>query len=491
MSSSIYRNSARDSNIHTNRGMGNLGNTCFASSVIQLLSNIPSFNRPFLSGSIEREYIEGENSDVTKSLSKCIHSLHNKINCQEQLQQDYSIFKKAFESQHEQYEGTDQHDAQECLGHVLDCIKHDVNRASTKSKVDVEWGQGENETPDDAVKRIKSEVRQNEDSIVNDLFTSLEQSTICCHECGHKSIRYTNQDTLSLQIPYPEDAAINEGIITGEKTTIKQLVTNYFNSEEVKYNCPRCTNNKMTKTLRIVQSPEIMITHLKRFKHSNIANERAKVNSKVEMGIHQNLDISPYIAKGIMETAEYKIMGFITHHGRYGSGHYTASIHDATNNEWRVYNDGEVDVIPDSVDVVNGDTYIALWQKTSVVTHDTNYERCPYEALSNVELDYESDNESDGGTSNVTNFNTDDGLSGMPLVNDLPLLMTIVKSMLPPTNESESDLKLKPSTTKEDSDDSDDDVSECYSIPPMAYSVASDTESEYKLSDTDSDSDGM
>ena len=77
------------------------------------------------------------------------------------------------------------------------------------------------------------------------------------------------------------------------------------------------------------------------------------------------------------------------------------------------------------------------------------------------------------------------------------MTLELAKSKLPPEeyeedSEHEEDSvqscppSLKPSTIKEDDDEFD-----CYSIPSMACTVTSDTDSEFDLSDIDSDSDGM
>ena len=116
-------------------GLINIGNTCFMNSALQSLSNLFPFTNYFLSGSYEKEINKKNKLGTAGKLSKEYHSILENLWMGKDAFRPKS-FKALISKIAPQFEGYQQHDAQELLMYLLDGLHEDLNRVVVKKYVE-------------------------------------------------------------------------------------------------------------------------------------------------------------------------------------------------------------------------------------------------------------------------------------------------------------------------------------------------------------------
>ncbi|CAJ0933765.1 unnamed protein product, partial [Mesorhabditis belari] len=148
--------------------------------------------------------------------------------------------------------------------------------------------------------------------------------------------------------------------------TLQSCLSAYTSEEILEWRCERCTGKKANKQLKFNSCPQILILHLKRFRHiQNEITEPIKVDVSVKFPI-EGLDMSPFVSpsnpqngkrhsiigkkfnKEMQATVShsspddniYDLFAVVNHKGdRVSSGHYTATVKNPTDGVWRTFDD--------------------------------------------------------------------------------------------------------------------------------------------------------
>ncbi|GFR88125.1 ubiquitin carboxyl-terminal hydrolase 20, partial [Elysia marginata] len=115
------------------------------------------------------------------------------------------------------------------------------------------------------------------------------------------------------------------------------------------------------KYSRVLESPEILTVHLKRFRHEFYSS---KISTFISFPL-EGLDMAPYLNKGCnSEATYYDLFAIICHHGTAGGGHYTAYCLNHLNQQWYEFDDQLVTEV-DVGQVLNCEAYVLFYRKSN------------------------------------------------------------------------------------------------------------------------------
>ncbi|PLW47368.1 hypothetical protein PCASD_02576 [Puccinia coronata f. sp. avenae] len=322
-------------------GLKNLGNTCYMNSTIQCLSATIPLARFFKDGSykrcINRTNPLGTQGQLAESFAELVRVLWGA---------QYTFvspitFKDAICRFAPQFRGSDQQDAQEFLGFLLDGLHEDLNLVTNKPsplEMTPEREAALEKLPTQIASAKEWEIyKRRDNSVIVELFQGQYRSRLQCLTCNTTSTTFNTFMYLSLPIPN------KRGI---SKVSLTQCLDAFLKEEIMEkddaWNCPKCkTRRKATKRLSLSKLPPILLIHLKRFSFKGPFSD--KLETFVQYPLY-GLDLSTYVpppltagslsaehrqhyeetARSTPESNIYDLYAVCNHFGSLSSGHYTA-----------------------------------------------------------------------------------------------------------------------------------------------------------------------
>lgn len=243
----------------------------------------------------------------------------------------------------------------------------------------------------------------NYNSIVTDLFDGTIQSSVQCLTCHRVSSRVETFQDVSLPIPGKDELTVLHSSqcspltscsslmdrdqekgwmltifewlrrwFVGPQVTLHDCLSAFFSADELKgdnmYSCEKCKKLRNgVKLCKVVNLPEILCIHLKRFKHEMYFS--AKINNFISFPL-TGLDMKPFVVKDFNKLdpshrcTTYDLVAIITHHGSVGAGHYVTFAKNYINGKWHEFNDSWVSEVSDSY-VSDVEAYVLFYRKSS------------------------------------------------------------------------------------------------------------------------------
>ena len=184
-------------------GLSNLGNTCYMASALQALSATRLLREYFILRSyaldINEENPHGTGGQLAVTLADLLQEMWSN---QGSATLAPRRLKQVIASTHSQFEGNDQHDAQELVDAVLGTLNEDLNRVQGKKpyfSLPDSDGRPDGEV---AAEWWLAHLRR-ERSVITTLFSGQFRSTLTCINCGFTSCRYEPFSLLPLPLPEP------------------------------------------------------------------------------------------------------------------------------------------------------------------------------------------------------------------------------------------------------------------------------------------------
>ena len=329
-------------------GLGNVGNTCYLNSCVQILSHTYELSEFLNKQTYTRKINKIPESVLLVEWDK-LRQLMWSDNCTiAPWGFVKAVQKVATTKERDLFTGHAQNDVQEFLLFLVDGFHMALAR-----EVDMEiTGKALNKTDRlaESCYNMMKNMYRNEYSEMLGIFYGIHVSEI------------TSMDTDEILSVTPEPFSVISLSIPNNKRipTILDCFDQYCSKEALDgenawFNDK--TNEKENARRGIVfwNLPEVLIIDLKRWNDNG-----NKINKMVNV-VLQSLDLSPYVKGYNKQSYVYDLYGTCNHSGGSMGGHYTAHVKNA-NGKWYSFNDTNVDEItPDKV--VSTSSYCLFFRK--------------------------------------------------------------------------------------------------------------------------------
>lgn len=156
------------------------------------------------------------------------------------------------------------------------------------------------------------------------------------------------------------------GWFWGPQVTLQDCLSIFFGTDPLEgdneYSCDRCTKkNRGVKFLKILELPEVLCIHFKRYESIG----SAKITTHVSFPL-EGLELAPFMSENSKpQCTTYNLIACICHHGSaLLTGHYTTYALNCIDDQWYEFDDQYVSSV-ESYQVENSEAYILFYQKIS------------------------------------------------------------------------------------------------------------------------------
>lgn len=325
-------------------GLGNLGNTCYINSFIQILSHTYELN-DFMSSKEFRQRLNPKECTLLIEWNK-LRKLMWSENCTVAPWGFFKTIQSIAETKdRELFTGYMQNDLPEFILFILDCFHLGLQR-EVEMKITGKIQTSSDKLAKDCYNMMCQMYRKEYSEILN-LFYCITVTQII-------------DKNDKILINKPEPCSLISIPIKNTETTLYECFDSYCDLETMEgenawFNEETNKKENVSKRTMFWSLPNILIIDLKRFNNNN-----SKINSLVTFPIDE-LDLSKYIIGYNPKQYNYELYGIGNHSGNSMGGHYYAYVKNS-NGKWYSYNDTIVKEISIN-ELVTTKTYCLFYRK--------------------------------------------------------------------------------------------------------------------------------
>lgn len=298
-----------------NKGINNLGNTCYLNSVIQCISHLLFFHP--LNNKIKKDFNTiNDKHNLMYNWLKLNEKLWDNTNNKTINAIDFiNSFQKVIKEKKIPFYNFNQNDSEEFITLLFDLL-HNILKKQNKEK------------------NIWNKFYKNDYSLIIENFYSKSKLICKCSNCDYKTKKL--DPFMLYHLPINKNIkCINDSINLEFSTTILK-----------DWKCDKC-NNKGSKNIKCIENiSKYIILHLKRY--NNLLNKNNKFIEYSDILTIKNI--------------KYKLIGIIIHSGNLYGGHYISICFNLLDKKWRLYNDSHVKELNED-EVFNKNPYCLFYKK--------------------------------------------------------------------------------------------------------------------------------
>lgn len=335
-------------------GLFNLGNTCFINACIQImnhtfeLQDILKDQPEILHKKNTPDYIVF--SEYKNLKQKMFQEINKPISAETFIKAVFYVARQ----KNMNFCGGDQHDAQEFLMFLIECLHNTVSRGMTLNII----GNVENNTDKTAVECYKmlKTIYDKEYSEIMDLYNAIFISTIYSFETS-KIHSVKPEPFFMLDLPIPIVKTTKKNPIHLQDCFDLFTCTELLEGDNAWFNETTHSKENVFKKYSFWNFPKILIITLKRF--SPCGNK--KNNSFIHFPI-ENLNLSKYVDGYFPQKYVYDLFGVCNHMGGVQGGHYNSFVLNAKQ-EWWLLDDANMIHINDATNIITPTAYCLFYRK--------------------------------------------------------------------------------------------------------------------------------
>jgi ubiquitin C-terminal hydrolase len=334
-------------------GLGNLGNTCFVNSCIQILSHTYELN-DFLDKLTYKKRLNNKPESALLIEWDNLRTMMWKENCTIAPGKFITTIQRVARMKKiDIFTGFAQNDLPEFLLFIIDCFHVSLAREVNMTIN----GSAQNNTDRIAVKcfeKIKAMYAKEYSEIWN-LFYGIHVSQIISLETG-EVLSGSPEPYFMIDLSIPTDK---------KEHTLLECFDLYVEGETLEgenawFNEETNAKQNVKKKISYWSLPNILVIDIKRFA------SHTKKNQELVTFPLENLDLSKYVIGYKKESYVYDLYGICNHSGSVYGGHYTSYVKNA-NGKWYHFNDTFVNEVSDEQHLVSPKAYCFFYRKKSSV----------------------------------------------------------------------------------------------------------------------------
>ena len=344
-------------------GLVNMGLTCYANSVIQVLRKNKKlawilqegrYNTLFQSDAVAKPRRKAQ-QELVRSFAEVLKMLGQCVAGQSVRPGEFwnRVAHSVNDTMYEHLATKAPHDAHEFYLFLLESLHE-----STATEVEMRITRAPPSTPQDklVIQALESWSREfsKEYSPFVDLLYGLGHWRTVCQRCKNVSHRWESFNTLKVSVP--------KGGLGVEPAKIADLLAGEMEPESIAdYDCEVCrARTEARRSYSIWRLPATVVLVLKRF-----TPDGRKIHTRVApLEGEGELDFAPFFSEESPERSgatRYRLQSIVDHHGSSGGGHYTAQVREDGAGKWTLYDDEGISPLPHTI--YGDSTYILFLER--------------------------------------------------------------------------------------------------------------------------------
>ena len=349
--------------IASERGLDNVGATCYMNATLQCLANI----KPITDYLLNKEHY----SYLFKNFDLCLLTLQYiqvliGLYCNESPKGSYSPdeFKKTISELNPLFQGVQANDSKDLVIFLLEAMNNELVKINNKKKNIIEKENELNQIIDSSDEKkvlayFVHNFKKTHCSIIGDYLCGFNKSVFICQNCSRITFNFNIFNILIFSL----EATSNYFNLSYNNSTIPTInfdfCFKYMSKDEIFQDtyCQKCGSIGLAKYRETIYSLPLYLIIILNRGRGNIFN--------CNVQIPEIFDASNYIEIKSRNN-NYELVGIVSHFGESGmGGHFIAFCKHSIDGKWRCYNDSIVTECQN--DYLNkGTPYIVFYKKCQI-----------------------------------------------------------------------------------------------------------------------------